>query len=558
MLLGRHHRRPSTPPHTTTTTTNSDDHSDSDDTFFVPRPQKRPPCDKRRFLTRTSAPVLPSTTPPRPYGDVGFGDSATSRNPSPRVVKSDRNEKIGTLRTNLRALDDEFCDVNLGTNTASLRNPNFSGDPNKEITEKTYSDSDPNRNTDTRTKSSLYNDEFCDVSLENAEVRNANPNPNKTTSNTNNVRKNLRQIASKIRVGPKLAQGNTTRSNPTSDPGGEDSSSQVDLPPFAAFSDPSGRVSDAPGVLPKGSQCLQEGNHGLKPSQQPPCSSDPRDEDMGVLSKRILAPREDCQAPQQPPCGIVAPPVGYSGLSSLMYEADDTTFADSDTATAGSDSGVLCASSRRRRTSSSVEEKREERGGEEGGGGGGIGGRVRERIATWMEERENNEGRGGGRGGGGGSHEPSRRKPSLVDGLLLSIYRHHQRNRSSSIGESDTLTEHSTTSEPPFPPPPAASRYHRGRAYGCSSSSSSFVSPPPPPPCCSSSSRVVLRKFRLLSKDVAELRLLVSSLQASLSGQCALLVRELKKRDKLRHRRDHRNDLITAVLHALSLKRSEC
>lgn len=197
-----------------------------------------------------------------------------------------------------------------------------------------------------------------------------------------------------------------------------------------------------------------------------------------------------------------------------MRAADDVTYGDSDTATAGSDTGTHY-SARRRRISSSIASVSTERSeGENKPGGGEKGAEIR--PGTWKD-----------RG--------SLRKPSLVDGLLLSIYRNHQRYRSSSLGESDTMTEHSTTSEP------AVTRYRR-----CFLSSAA-----------SSSSRVVLRRFRLQGKNVAELKLLVSSLEASLSGQCALLVRELKKRDKLRHRRDQQNDVVTAVLHALSLKRSQ-
>ncbi|ROT69771.1 putative TBC1 domain family member 30 [Penaeus vannamei] len=123
------------------------------------------------------------------------------------------------------------------------------------------------------------------------------------------------------------------------------------------------------------------------------------------------------------------------------------------------------------------------------------------------------------------------RRSSMVDDLLLSIYRHNR--RSDSIEESDTLTEHSTTSETPH----AAFQLQTKTVRRCSSGG------------------VVHRRSRLVNKDVAELRLLVVSLQASLSSQCAMLIRELKRRDKLHYRRDQQNDVITAILHALSQKR---
>ncbi|XP_047486757.1 uncharacterized protein LOC125037573 [Penaeus chinensis] len=125
------------------------------------------------------------------------------------------------------------------------------------------------------------------------------------------------------------------------------------------------------------------------------------------------------------------------------------------------------------------------------------------------------------------------RRSSMVDDLLLSIYRHNR--RSDSIEESDTLTEHSTTSETPH----IASQLQTRTVRRCPSGG------------------VVHRRSRLVNKDVNELRLLVASLQASLSSQCAMLIRELKRRDKLHYRRDQQNDVITAILHALSQKRSQ-
>ena len=57
--------------------------------------------------------------------------------------------------------------------------------------------------------------------------------------------------------------------------------------------------------------------------------------------------------------------------------------------------------------------------------------------------------------------------------------------------------------------------------------------------------------------DLCELEPLVTSLQSSLSTQYAILVKELKKRDRLNLRQQRQNDIITAILHALSEKRSK-
>lgn len=236
----------------------------------------------------------------------------------------------------MRNLDPEFCDVDLET-SLDLRNASYSDATAQD--EREPSDG-AQLNTDTgRTD---FSDEFCDVSLENStDPRHADPSTDKTNKNSSKVRKNLRQIASKIRVGPRHAQGNATAPMSPPDPGGEDSSSQVDLPPFAAFTDPSGRESGVQGELNTGLQVPSVGTQTHKHYQQPPNSPEPG-EDMGLMRKGILGPRDTTQ-PQQPPCRVASPPVGYSGLSSLMYEADDTAYADSDTATVGSDSGVLVA-----------------------------------------------------------------------------------------------------------------------------------------------------------------------------------------------------------------------
>ncbi|XP_071526976.1 uncharacterized protein [Panulirus ornatus] len=126
--------------------------------------------------------------------------------------------------------------------------------------------------------------------------------------------------------------------------------------------------------------------------------------------------------PQEAPHGSTSPPSGYSSFSRLMQAADDATYGDSDTANGASDNkdngGKWCSSS-----------------------------------------------------SSGGSSRQQQRKQSMMDGLLISIYRHQR--RCSSVGESDTLTEHSTTSDTPL-----AARSHPS----------------------TSSSRVVHRKSRLLNK----------------------------------------------------------
>ncbi|MPC27986.1 TBC1 domain family member 30 [Portunus trituberculatus] len=333
------------------------------------------------------------------------------------------------------------------------------------------------------TTSRNLGDEFCDVSLENAGDVKGTAVSYGIKSENSNVRKNLRQIANKIRSGSKEHTADAIRPrcppNPSRIRG--TCGQMIDLPPFEAFG-----------------------------GREPDCACGNVCNERGFPCRTVCCPEK--KPPQQPPHGSASPPSGYSTLSSLMRAADDVTYGDSDTATAGSDNGTHY-SARRRRVSSSIGSVSTER----SEGENKLGGENEAEIkpGTWRDEE-------------------SLRKPSLVDGLLLSIYRNHQRYCSSSLGESDTMTEHSTTSEP------AVTRYRR-----CIPSSAT-----------SSSSRVVLRRFRLQSKHVAELKLLVSSLEASLSGQCALLVRELKKRDKLRHRRDQRNDVVTAVLHALSQKRS--
>lgn len=258
---------------------------------------------------------------------------------------SERGDKI--LRTNLRTL--EFCDLNLES-AADLRHPSCRSELD-EKRNKFNSKSDINSNG---------NEEFCDVSLENtADLRDSEADSNKTNKSGNNVRRNLRQIANKIRVGPRDPQGNAATSTLPPDPGGE----EADLPPFAPFVNPCGRDSADQGTLPKGFLGPREGSNAQKPSCQPPGSPEPCGTDLtkqchlasfetfldangggfeprGVPPKGFSGPRED-RHPQQPPSGTASPPMCYGKLSSLLCEADDTTYADSDTATAGSDSGVM-------------------------------------------------------------------------------------------------------------------------------------------------------------------------------------------------------------------------
>ncbi|CAL4099509.1 unnamed protein product, partial [Meganyctiphanes norvegica] len=132
------------------------------------------------------------------------------------------------------------------------------------------------------------------------------------------------------------------------------------------------------------------------------------------------------------------------------------------------------------------------------------------------------------------------RKSSLVEDLLVAIYRARSADSGANSalgGDSDTLTEYSTTSEVP---------YYRSRA------------PTPNYESCSVGPRKegYHRRSHLHHKDVSELQHLATSIRVALNTAGAMVVRELKRREKLRQRRDRQNDVITAILHALSQKRS--
>ena len=163
------------------------------------------------------------------------------------------------------------------------------------------------------TTSRNWGDEFCDVSLENIGDFKGNGGGNGDKNGSNNVRKNLRQIANKIRSSSKEnREEDSTRPVSPPDPSRvkHPSSQMMELPPFEVFVGHEqncvcGKVCGVPGEFPY---------------------------------KRTVSCPEDTQ-PQQPPHGAASPPPGYGALSSMMRAADDTTYGDSDTATAGSDTG---------------------------------------------------------------------------------------------------------------------------------------------------------------------------------------------------------------------------
>ncbi|KAF2365806.1 hypothetical protein FHG87_003442 [Trinorchestia longiramus] len=65
------------------------------------------------------------------------------------------------------------------------------------------------------------------------------------------------------------------------------------------------------------------------------------------------------------------------------------------------------------------------------------------------------------------------------------------------------------------------------------------------------------RKQKLWTNSVQELQVMLSSYRAGLTGLGARLVKELRRRDRNIHIQRQRCDMITALLHALSLKRRE-
>lgn len=156
-----------------------------------------------------------------------------------------------------------------------------------------------------------WGDEFCDVNLENIGDVKGTGSGNGGKSESNNVRKNLRQITNKIRHGSKVCREDTIRPVSLPDPSiaGDASTQMIDLPPFEAF-----------------------GGHEQN------CACGKVFGGRGGFSCRTPGLPQEKQ-PQQPPHGAASPPAGYGSLSSLMRAADDTTYGDSDTATAGSDTG---------------------------------------------------------------------------------------------------------------------------------------------------------------------------------------------------------------------------
>ncbi|XP_046396746.1 mucin-5AC-like [Ischnura elegans] len=130
-----------------------------------------------------------------------------------------------------------------------------------------------------------------------------------------------------------------------------------------------------------------------------------------------------------------------------------------------------------------------------------------------------------------------RRVTGLVDQLLIEIYglwggregreRHPSRDDSST----DYMTEWSTTT--------GSSSLHSGVAFQKGVALDS------------------LRKSRLKGKDIDELGEMVATLEENVNYAGSLLVRQLKKRDTLISKRDRHCDLITAILQAVSEKRSQ-
>ncbi|XP_068085870.1 uncharacterized protein [Anabrus simplex] len=118
-----------------------------------------------------------------------------------------------------------------------------------------------------------------------------------------------------------------------------------------------------------------------------------------------------------------------------------------------------------------------------------------------------------------------RRVSRLVDELLLEIYGPECARRLSSAQESDCCSTSGTTTS------------------WRTQSIQRAVSEP-------------LQQARLKTKDVSELRTLHTTLRAHVQFVGSLLVRQLKRRDALRARRDKNNDVITALLQALSPKRN--
>ncbi|XP_071442800.1 TBC1 domain family member 30-like [Hetaerina americana] len=129
-----------------------------------------------------------------------------------------------------------------------------------------------------------------------------------------------------------------------------------------------------------------------------------------------------------------------------------------------------------------------------------------------------------------------RRVTGLVDQLLIEIYglwggREGRGRLPSRDDSSDYLTEWSTTSGGVSNPGTCA--YQKGPVLD------------------------LLRKARLKGKYVGELRAMVATLEENVNYAGSLLVRQLKRRDALISKRDRHCDLITAILQAVSEKRSQ-
>ena len=162
------------------------------------------------------------------------------------------------------------------------------------------------------TTSRNLGDEFCDVSLENAGDVKGTAGSNGIKSDNSNVRKNLRQIANKIRSGSKEHRVDSIRCRGVPNPSRIRNTGRqmIDLPPFEVF-----------------------GGHDSNCACGDVC-----DERGEIRCRSVSCPEK--KPPQQPPHGSASPPAGCGTLSSLMRAADDVTYGDSDTATAGSDSGT--------------------------------------------------------------------------------------------------------------------------------------------------------------------------------------------------------------------------
>ncbi|XP_033105562.1 uncharacterized protein LOC117107863 isoform X2 [Anneissia japonica] len=126
------------------------------------------------------------------------------------------------------------------------------------------------------------------------------------------------------------------------------------------------------------------------------------------------------------------------------------------------------------------------------------------------------------------SHPINRKESSIVDDLLCEIYDRCQPSRPKYSVDSDGYTEYSSTSE---------GAYHSSRGDGFNSTTPR------------------LSRAALANKDVDELREMLQHLKNRVGVMSGRLIKELKRRDKNLAKLTKNQDVITAILQAVSQKR---